>query len=446
MDYLKLFQNHTEYESFVNGGNMLRPNVSHCVNENDVHYNATMDYSKTYLTIESIENNNEIYFIHSNGIFGGNFQITISASTNNGETWTEYTSTSGGSGTSIATLNVGDKVLIKGTNSSYYHNGSYASFKTSGLFNAKGNIMSLISGDSFTSVNELTETNTFRNLFKDCTGLTSTKNLILPATTLVQNCYSGMFQGCTNLTTAPDLPATTLSEGCYGGMFVGCTSLTTAPDLPAEILCEACYQYMFVGCTNLNYINAMFLTTPSTTYTQNWVNGVAASGTFVKNCAASWNVSGINGVPEGWDIQQQSNGNTTCEDETRLFVIYNVTDASNPTQLYAYVSDEGMTIGAATMFDKVEIDGTEASIADLDAASGQTQFSVGQHVIKYTLKDPTHISGRAFYNCRSLTNITIPNSVTSIGDYAFCGCSSLDSTCKTAIEAINPNAIDCMPK
>lgn len=39
MDYLKLFQTHEEYEAFVSGGTMLRPNVSHCVSENDVHYN-----------------------------------------------------------------------------------------------------------------------------------------------------------------------------------------------------------------------------------------------------------------------------------------------------------------------------------------------------------------------------------------------------------------------
>lgn len=39
MDYLKLFQNHSEYEAFVSGGTMMKPNVSHCINENEVHYN-----------------------------------------------------------------------------------------------------------------------------------------------------------------------------------------------------------------------------------------------------------------------------------------------------------------------------------------------------------------------------------------------------------------------
>jgi hypothetical protein len=47
------------------------------------------------------------------------------------------------------------------------------------------------------------------------------------------------------------------------------------------------------------YVN----TTPSDTYTQNWVNGVAATGTFVKNSAASWNVTGSNGIPSGWTVE-----------------------------------------------------------------------------------------------------------------------------------------------
>lgn len=39
----------------------------------------------------------------------------------------------------------------------------------------------------------------------------------------------------------------------------------------------------------------------------------------------------------------------------------------------------------------------------------------------------TRIGDRAFSRCRSLTSLAIPSSVTSIGDYAFSGCSSLTS-------------------
>ena len=62
------------------------------------------------------------------------------------------------------------------------------------------------------------------------------------------------------------------------------------------------YFSMFKGCTKLNYINALFTTTPGSSYTYSWVSGVASTGKFVKNPNATWDVTGINGVPEGWTV------------------------------------------------------------------------------------------------------------------------------------------------
>ena len=141
----------------------------------------------------------------------------------------------------------------------------------------------------------------YEEMFAKCTSLTTAPEL--PAMTLANHCYSSMFSLCTSLTTPPALPTTTLVMSCYSNMFAGCTSLTTAPELPAITLTGGCYTQMFSGCTSLNYIKAMFTTTPTTSNTSNWVAGVASSGTFVKNSAAQWSVTGVHGVPTGWTIE-----------------------------------------------------------------------------------------------------------------------------------------------
>ena len=69
--------------------------------------------------------------------------------------------------------------------------------------------------------------------------------------TMAPYCYSSMFDGCTNLTTAPSLPATTLADSCYSYMFSGCTSLTTAPSLPATTMAPRCYYSMFYDCKSI---------------------------------------------------------------------------------------------------------------------------------------------------------------------------------------------------
>ena len=206
--------------------------------------------------------------------------------------------------------NTNTESINKGQTLSFRGNLTPASFKGVGTFTISkscdliGNCNSLLFGDNAkTNLSLNGKNHAFYMLFYNCSTIKNVSSNFLPAKTLAYYCYQYMFQNCTSLTTAPELPSTTLKPYCYNSMFEGCTSLTTAPELPAKTLANACYFYMFQRCSKLNYIKAMFITTPSSSYTGSWVSGVASSGTFVKSKNATWNVTGPDGIPSGWTVR-----------------------------------------------------------------------------------------------------------------------------------------------
>ena len=206
----------------------------------------TSDFSKKPLTFNILSAGTIIWTASNTSIVK-----TIEYKLNNGA-WASITSNTS---SSAPTINVveGDKIQFRGNNAQYANSSSvYNSFiGSTASFEAEGNIMSLIYGDEFKNKLTISSSSTFYSLFRNCTNLVSAENLVLPATTLLYNCYGYMFYGCTSLTTAPALPATTLATSCYYYMFRGCTSLTTAPALPATTLASQCYNSMFYGCTSL---------------------------------------------------------------------------------------------------------------------------------------------------------------------------------------------------
>ena len=234
---------------------------------------AEHDYSKDYFTIVSLEDNNDIGWKTQDNTI----KKSISVSTDNGSTWLSYNPST--TGTKLATLNNGDKLLIKGNNIWYQGSGvSRIYFTSTKNFNIEGNIMSLSYGDNFYDKTTLDETVNwhFKNIFCGCTKLISAENLILPATTLAYGCYESMFDGCSSLTKAPILPATKLASACYSGMFNGCSSLAKAPDLHATELASSCYDGMFVGCTSLSTAPEL----PATTLASN------CYGYMFENCTS----------------------------------------------------------------------------------------------------------------------------------------------------------------
>lgn len=93
-----------------------------------------------------------------------------------------------------------------------------------------------------------------------------------------------------------------LTEVCYDSMFNGCSNLTLAPELPARVLEPFCYFDMFKGCEKLNYIKMLATDISADACLSEWVSGVASTGTFVKSKDATWDVSGDSGVPTGWTV------------------------------------------------------------------------------------------------------------------------------------------------
>ena len=92
-----------------------------------------------------------------------------------------------------------------------------------------------------------------------------------------------------------------------------------------------------------------------------------------------------------------------------VFAEYTITQERNMDYIIFYTTTNGETI----------------SPNNFDYLTNTYEDGVG--MLAFDGSKVTSIGERAFYNCTSLTSITIPDSVTSIGDYAFRNCESLTS-------------------
>ena len=258
-----------------------------------IYHKYEKDWSQEYLTFTALESGT---FKFSGATTGH----TVKYSMDNGTNWQTLARTA-----TTPTVTAGNTIIWKQTGLTPNFGSGIGKFSSTGRFEARGNVMSLYYGDNFYGETNLSEKYcAFYMLFSGCTGLTTAENLSLPATTLADYCYNGMFSGCTSLITAPELPATTLTGECYGSMFSNCTSLTTAPELPATTLANECYYGMFSGCSSLNYIKCLATNISAAACTTDWVNGVSATGTFVKPASTDWSSkTGSNGIPSGWTVQ-----------------------------------------------------------------------------------------------------------------------------------------------
>ena len=222
------------------------------------------------------------------------------------------------------------KVYVRGVNNARFATNQATNtftFGTDSYVYVSGIAEALLNGEN--EVLKYRISYTFKKLFYSQTALREANRLRFEAMSNSESCYESMFNGCSNLLSAPELPATTLGyapyrsmfDKCtsllkapsilpaitigpwaYPNMFYGCKSLVNAPELPAETLAMNCYWGMFDDCASLKTIRCRAkVTADSATY--NWLRGVKTSGTFYGHSEYGWS-SGASGIPRTWTFEE----------------------------------------------------------------------------------------------------------------------------------------------
>ena len=291
------------------------------------------------------------------------------------------------------------------------------------------------------------------NAFKGNISLTS---ITIPIS--VTKMGTSVFEGCTGLTSIT-IPASVASIG--GSAFKGCTGLTSVTFEDGSSL-TTLPGYIFMNCSALASVNLE---------KQSSLNTIV-QGAF-KNCSSLLSITipksvrSINStvVKDRWNnITERYGVFTGCtslksvffEDDSRLESLgdYTFNDCSSLEELYLPVAITNKTwygnIGSKKL-SKITIVSSNSNTgsfysttlgSNYPRGSGITEITIPETVtsignsalggcsslteIKLPSKLKT-INQKAFYECTALKSITIPSTVTSIGTDAFYNCGGLQS-------------------
>ena len=250
---------------------------------------------------------------------------------------------------------------------------------SSNLKNIFGNqVTNYVLGDSVTSIGSYA--------FYECSGLTS---VTIPNS--VTSIGANAFYGCSGLTSVT-IPNSVTSIGV--GAFQNCSGLTsvTIPNSVTSIGGSA-----FRHCSSLTSVNI-----------PNSVTSI--EGSAFRDCYGLTSVTISTSVTSIGDCAFFS-----CSNLTSVTLNSNTIASATYTDTYSLKNIFGNQVTNYVLGDSV------TSIGDYTfyECSGLTSVTVPNSV--------TSIGSCAFYDCSGLTSLTIPNSVTSIGGGAFNGCSGLTS-------------------
>ncbi len=271
------------------------------------------------------------------------------------------------------------------------------------------------------SLTEITLPSTITNIgegaFSSCTSL---EDVIIPSgiTTLGR----GIFSGCTNLS------GLTISDGVTelsASMFSGCTSLTSVT-IPSSV--TTIDTTSFSGCTGITTIRLhgngdSFITVPD----GNW-GASNAKVIKVKTCTITYSANGGTGTETQSYVTGEnvtiSGGSAFSKIEATLKEWNTAEDGSGTTyecgKTYNTI-DGNITLYAVWNENYPDLVFTLDSSSDTYSVKAKSTSISGSITIpeNYGGKKVTVIEANGFYDCDSMTSITLPSTIKTIGEGAF---------------------------
>ena len=307
-------------------------------------------------------------------------------------------------------------------------------------------VTNLVIPDSFTSINNYA--------FYGCTSLTS---VTIPDSVTSIGHYA--FRGCNGLTSVT-IPDSVTAIRSYA--FAFCSGLTsvTIPDSVTSI-----GESAFEGCKGLTSVTIPDSVTAIRSYTFAFCSGLISvtipnrvtnidRGAF-QDCTSLTSVAipdsvtsidiqafldctGLTSVIIGNGVS--SIGDEAFRDCTRLTSVH-INDIAAWCSIKFVNTDSNPINYAHNLYLNGKLV-TDLVIPDSVTSIGRYAFYGCTGLTNVTIPDSVKSIGyKAFYKCTSLTSVTIPDSVTTIGEYAFEDCTSLTSiTIPDSITSIDESA------
>ncbi|MBQ6754540.1 MAG: leucine-rich repeat domain-containing protein, partial [Bacteroidales bacterium] len=309
--------------------------------------------------------------------------------------------------------------------------------KALGSSSASGSITIASSVSGFGSGAEQSESYTVTSIggsaFQNCTGLTS---VTIPNG--VTSIGSSAFYGCSGLTSVA-IPNTVTSIG--NSAFSGCSGLTSViiPNGVTSIGSSA-----FYGCSGLTSVtisNSLTSIAGSTFFGCSGLTSITIpnSVTSISNSAFQ-NCTGLTSVALGTGVASINQyAFSKCSSLSSISVEDGNTSYSSEDGILYNYSKTTLVICPNGKTGSITIPNTVTSIGNsaFSGCSGLTSITIPEGI--------TSIGESTFSGCSGLTSITIPNRVTSIKSLAFFNCPSLTSVTMERSTPPTLSSIDVFP-